>query len=97
MCTPDGETYTINAIWVDGDGDIYLHSTDTEDDLYEYTAWNILKRLNKHYPKTYVYFKPTDEDGESYCWDIENNWYIHTEYDDDYDMEVDSLYLGEMD
>ena len=88
--------YTINHIYIDDDGDICLQSSDCEDDPYDFTAWNILKRLNDYYPKSYVYFEEEyydDCDDECYdYYDIEYNWYIDTEEDDDGD-EYEYLYI----
>ena len=92
FCTPDGESYPINGrIWVDGDGDIYLFST--YGDFPPYTTWDILKRLNKHYPNTYVYFKALIQDHDYYSWDIEDYWYIDTYNDEYYDEEFERLYI----
>jgi hypothetical protein len=89
--------YTINHIYIDDDGDICLQSSDCEDDPYDFTAWNILKRLNDYYPKSYVYFEEEyydDCDDECYdYYDIEYNWYIDTWYDDDENEDVEELYI----
>ncbi len=97
FCPPDGGNYSINHIYVDDDGDICLQSSDCEDDPHSFTAWQIYKRLNNHYPKSYVYFEEEyydDYDDECYdCYDIEYNWYIDTWYDDDEDEDVEELYI----
>lgn len=89
---PDGGHYSINHIYIDDDGDICLQSSDYDDDPYQYTVWNILKRLNTHYPKSYVYLEEEYDDESTDAWDIEFNWYTDTYTDDDGD-EVEELYI----
>lgn len=93
FCTPDGESYYINHIYVDENGNVCLQSTDYEETTYDFTVYNILKRLNNHYPKTYVYFEEEFEDGSRYSWDIMYKWYKDSFYDDKYEEEVEDIII----
>lgn len=76
MCDDDDDDYTINHIYRDDDGDICLKSTDMEGDNYDFTANNVLKRINKYNNEDYVYFLEEYWDGSWNTYDIKFNWYI---------------------
>lgn len=83
FCDQDCDCYTIEDIYTDDDGDIYLNS----DGNGEMTAEEILYELNAqcYCNRTYTYLYDEDEDLN---FDIEGGWYI----DDDDDLVMDVNY-----
>ena len=75
FCNEEGDSYTVNHIYVDSDGDICLESTDMENDTYDFTSANILGRQKHYNPESYVYFLEEDEDGDTYACNIKYYWY----------------------
>lgn len=85
FCDEEGDSYTVNHIYLDADGDVCIESTDMEEpENYDFTVANILHRLKHYNPNGYVYFLEEFEDGDTYACDISYNWYI--DYDDDGDI-----------
>lgn len=89
MCDDEDEDYTINHIYIDSDGDICLESTDAEDDTYDFTCDDMLNRLRKYSDDTYVYFLEEYEDESSNSYDIDDGWYIGTDYEGDEILNID--------
>lgn len=85
FCDDDDDTYTVNHMYSDDDHDICIESTDAEDETYDFTVKNILKRLRHYERDTYVYFREEYEDESSWNYDISYSWYI----DDDGDLNID--------
>ena len=90
FCDEEGDTYTINHIFIDYDGDICLESTDAEgDENYDFTTANILHRLKKYDPESYVYFLEEDECCDTYACNISSNWYIDIDDDGNEQLYID--------
>lgn len=90
FCDEEGDSYTVNHIYVDDDDDICIESTEMEGDgNYDFTVANILHRLKDYDPDSYVYFLEEFEDGDTYPCDISGNWYIDDDEDGDEILYID--------
>ena len=95
MCDDDDEDYSINHIYIDSDGDICMESTDAEDETHDFSCGEILNRLRKYSDDTYVYFIEVYEDESSNSYDIDDEWYIGTDYGGDDILNIDCFHMEE--
>lgn len=81
FCYQEGDSITIDSVYLDDDGDVCLESNEYDDN--EFTAQELLDKLDRYSDKRYVYVYDDDNDSS---FDIDEE-----EYDDDYD---DLWYIG---
>lgn len=89
MCDDDDDDFIINHIYVDDDGDLCLESADGEWGTYDFTCDNVLNRINKYSDDMYIYFLEEYENESSYAYDIDDEWYIGTDDDGGYVLNID--------
>ena len=99
FCDQDGDSITIDKVYLDDDGDVCLESN--EYDYNEFTAQELLDELDRYSDKRYVYvynddnYTSFDIDEEEDDDDYDDLWYIgddgclyiDTYYDEDEDEE----------
>lgn len=81
FCDQDGDSITIDCVYLDDDGDVCLESNEYDDN--DFSAQELLDKLDHYSDKRYVYVY--DDDNET-SFDIDEE-----DDDDDYD---DLWYIG---